>query len=218
MKRKTSLKRRNSKRGRAAMARSFGEEAKAVRAMPCLTGSSGPVVAAHVTARGMGAVKGGRFDLVPLTAFNHADAGEAGTTQRRDFERCHRLDLRAEADRIALEHERPLGLKGLADRWAIVCDGRRGEAEMSPYEIDAIRGWVRREMAREVERRRRRLVTAMTFAGSDAHSEVPGLETDPHDREALAHQIAHMLGGAFVDDPHGEHGLAWSLCEWAGWP
>ena len=37
-------------------------------------------------------------------------------------------------------------------------------------------------------------------------------------REALAHQIAHMLGGAFVDDPHGEHGLAWSLCEWAGWP
>ena len=40
----------------------------------------------------------------------------------------------------------------------------------------------------------------------------------PDDREALAYHIASKLGGEFEKDLHGEHGLAWTLCEAAGWP
>lgn len=73
--------------------------------------------ACHVTARGMGAVKGGRFDIVPLCDHHHSEAGETGTSQRAAFEARYGLDLRAEADRIAREHPAPLGIRGLAQRW-----------------------------------------------------------------------------------------------------
>jgi hypothetical protein len=82
--RKTPVKPRNAKRKAEQFARNFGDEAEAVRALPCLCRGIGPVArcvgpvqAAHVTARGMGAVKGGRFDLVPLCAHHHGEAGEA---------------------------------------------------------------------------------------------------------------------------------------------
>jgi hypothetical protein len=183
---RTKVKPRNSTRSAKAYARNFGDEADTVRRLPCLVAAArieayhsgrpwaqadgstpccrGTVQAAHVTARGMGAVKGGRFDLVPLCAHHHALAGEAGTSQRADFEARHGLDLRAEADRVALEHEAPLGIRGLALRWAPVgerqcgecsapasCRGADGEPmclehgePLDSYGLDALLGWVRR--------------------------------------------------------------------------
>lgn len=196
------IKRRNSKRSRESEARNFGEEAKAVRLMSCITGNAGPVVAAHVVARAMGGAKGGRFDLVPLTQCNHADAGEARTTQRKDFERCHGLDLRAEADRIAIEHPRPLGIRGLADRWMADAGGPIVGRVLTDYERSALLGWVRREMARVVVRMYER-----AFDDVDAEC-----EEYSRDRSWLARHIAAMLGGDFTE------ALAHTLCEEAGWP
>src|SRR5690606_40837693 len=122
MQRRKPIRKVNGKRKRASDKRNFGEEAERVRAMPCPLASVGwhkmalrarepqPIVldmepcsdtgvqAAHVIARGMGAVKGGRFDLVPLCSAHHREAGEAGTSQRAAFEQRYGLDLRDEAD------------------------------------------------------------------------------------------------------------------------
>lgn len=242
-----SIRRRNEKRSRERKARNFGDEADAVRAMPCLCNAglctelqdmgsraddprntealfhrwcSGSIQAAHVTARGMGGAKGGRFDIVPLCAAHHQNAGELGTSQRTDFQKRYGLDLRAEADRIALEHAPPLGIRGLARRWVAELAIASMEVEatdeqvqlvckhepLNDYERDALLGWVRRRMEREVERR----------AAHARQWSVMGL--DPYDREALAHAVMLDLGEPFTSDPHGEHGLAWSLCETAGWP
>jgi hypothetical protein len=118
------LKPRNQTRSTKAFARNYGDEAAAVRLLPCLAHGRGlirclgPTHVAHVTARGRGGCKGGRFDVVPLCARHHEHAGEAGTSQRADFEELYTLDLRAEADAIALAHSEPLGIRGLARRWA----------------------------------------------------------------------------------------------------
>jgi hypothetical protein len=64
--------------------------------------------------------------------------------------------------------------------------------------------WVAKAMARAVERRKAR----REFASWD------GLPDN--DREALAHAVAVELD--LDPEPHGEHGLAWDLCEAAGWP
>lgn len=224
---------RNADRKAKLHARNFGEEAERVRRMPCLVAvvqgvswysergeCSGQLAAAHVTARAMGGSKGGRFDLVPLCAHHHDEAGEAKTSKRIAFEARHGLDLRAEADRIALEHPEPLGIRDLAARWA--CGETPGgcgalppecQGPLDAYESDALLGWVRRRMAREVDRREVRRCWP-------DHVE-PGCQWDglaDDDREALAHAVAHDLGGDFTTDPHGEHGLAWTLCEASGWP
>jgi len=160
----------------------------------------------------MGGAKGGRFDIVPLCSKAHANASEEGTTRRQVFELAFDVDLRAEADRLALEHERPLGLRGVGDRWAIVVGNLRGEAIISPYELDALGSWVGRELAREVERRRvcsDELDAVLGWTSEQASAEFI------FDREALAHHIAHLLGGAFETGTQGEHVMAWSLCEWA---
>jgi hypothetical protein len=221
--RKTPVKPRNAKRKAEQFARNFGDEAEAVRALPCLCRGIGPVVrcvgpvqAAHVTARGMGAVKGGRFDLVPLCAHHHGEAGEANrpgenvATARDLFERAYGLDLRAAADRVALEHAAPLGIRGLAERWVIRCgcghewrsrpDGcdciAPKTTPLDTYELAALLGWVRRAMQAEHDRRRAQVC----------------------DGPRWAVYIGDLLG-IRSDDNTGERAAgAWSLCELAGWP
>lgn len=202
----------NRKRKAELHARNFGDEAEAVRMLPCLAcarerelgtavtraGTRRTVVAAHVTARGMGGAKGGRFDLVPLCDAHHREAGEARTSEREAFETRYGLDLRAEADRLAAAQAIPLGICGLARRLAQggasfdvadLDDWERPE-ELSDYERDALLGWVRREMARHA--------TTLSDGIADYH------------RPVLLMHISNALGLSLVA---GEH-----LCEAAGWP
>ena len=118
LKRAKRIRPANAKRRRINYARNFGDEAEAVRRMPCLA-CGAHAEPCHVTARGMGSAKGGRFDLVPLCRTHHQEAGEAGTSQRETFEREHGLDLRANADGIAMQHDPPLGLRGVARAWMV---------------------------------------------------------------------------------------------------
>lgn len=248
LKRGRRVKPVNGARKAHAFARNFGPEADALRWFACVVASRGdgnhrcsrgPVDVAHVVARGMGGAKGGRFDVVPMCSKAHRNAGEARTTMREAFELLFGVDLRAEADRIAFGHERPLGIKGLADRWvqAQIGSGSLSEVvdwQLDAYETDALRGWISREMAREVKRREtacrrgeywlrhlgvegRRDTAALGLVQHEMRSR--GVKVwdglPPNDREALSNHIAGLLGGPFLEDPHGEHGLAWSLCEWA---
>lgn len=119
MQRKQRIKPTNPKRRREAFDRNFGERGEAVRAMPCLcgrkpgrvvmnSGCRGPVQAAHTIARGMGGCGGDRRQLVPLCARHHEEAGEGSwkpqqPSKRTAFEKRHGLDLKAEAERIAVE-------------------------------------------------------------------------------------------------------------------
>jgi hypothetical protein len=120
---RTRIKPTNPKRRREAYARNFGERGEAVRSMPCLVPLEGvewpecrgPVQAAHVLARGMGGAKGDRRQLVPLCAGHHVEAGEGSwkdeqPSKRAAFQARYGLDLKAEAERIALE----LDERGLA--------------------------------------------------------------------------------------------------------
>lgn len=118
--------------------------------------------------------------------------------------------------------------RGLVQRWARgagcfdVADLDKWERaeELEREDLQALLGWVREEMASEVERRKsRRLDAERAGAGYPANTlwGVDGLEDG--DREALAHHIMQAIGcEALGSDPHGEHGLAWTLCELAGWP
>ncbi len=138
--RSTRVRASNPARRAKTFARNFGERGEAVRAMSCLvhwrrcqleadgsprltsndairfmqSSSMCPASetrqAAHVRARGMGGAKGDRRDLVPLCAKHHAEAGEHRTSARAAFEARYRLDLIAEAERIAVE----LDERGLA--------------------------------------------------------------------------------------------------------
>jgi len=104
----------NPERRRDAYERNFGERADAVRAMRCLVhrpgvvrlarnACQGDIVAAHVRARGMGGAHGSRFDICPLCARHHDEAGEIRTSKRAAFEAKYGVDLQAEAERIAAE-------------------------------------------------------------------------------------------------------------------
>ena len=164
---------RNSKRTRERHARNFGAEADAVRGLRCLcndqlcdelvaAGNSdtediesrwcaGGIEPAHVASRG---ASGGRFDVVPLCKNHHAEQHQHGV---KTFAAKYGFDLRAEADLVALEHERPLGIRGLADRKAIDAalsnfdpEGQAATVDVTgfepldTYETDALRGWTQR--------------------------------------------------------------------------
>lgn len=127
--------------------RNFGAEADRVRVMPCLITGTVPSEPAHVTSRGAG---GGRFDLVPLSPAIHEQQHGVGI---ESFQACHKLDLRAEADRIAVMHPEPLGIRGLARRWVAAHAWRERQevifgAPLDDYEREALFGWVRRRMER----------------------------------------------------------------------
>lgn len=229
----------NRERKAERYARDFGEEAQAVREMACLacTSSAGlaafahaglPRLAAlaarsepaHVTSRGAG---GGRLDIVPLCTKHHAEQHLVGI---QSFAGAYQLDLRAEADRIAASHEAPLGMRGLAQRWAHEKEQPGDEhyvlAPLDTYEREALLGWVRRRMGREVSQReyarKRAPLARKTEAAVGAPLNRFGCvwdDLDEADREALAYTVATDL---HLDDPHGEHGIAWDLCELAGWP
>jgi len=134
---RTRVKPVNRERKAELHARNFGEEAEAVWMLPCLCWARtctwnrdrcrGDVVAAHVTARGMGGDKGGRFDLVPLCDAHHREAGEARTSERAAFEARYGLDLRKLADDAAASHAPPLGIRGLAQRILAVGCGEHEE-------------------------------------------------------------------------------------------
>lgn len=109
---------RNKTRSDAAFARNYGPESSAVRLMPCcVRGCRRFSTAAHVVPRKMGAVFGCRLDLANLCPDHHVEAGEERTSARAEFEQRHRLDLREVADRIAVAHEPPLGIRGVMVRW-----------------------------------------------------------------------------------------------------
>lgn len=100
------LKRRGANRARRAKLyeRNFGERGDAVREMPCLLLSTEEcereIEAAHVSARGMGGVKGDRRQLVPLCGRHHRISGRMAPS---DFIARYHINLRHEADRIAAE-------------------------------------------------------------------------------------------------------------------
>jgi hypothetical protein len=152
---------RNRKRSAAALDQDFGEEAKTVRALPCLVAGclACPSEPAHVKSRGAG---GGRFDIVPLCHAHHREQHSRGI---RTFSKVYGLDLRAEADRIALEHSEPLGIRGLAQVWlvgrsaALAGMGEHSEGVTEAALLDwafqcdefggsSLVAWVRRTMAR----------------------------------------------------------------------
>jgi hypothetical protein len=132
---------RNHERSAAALDEDFGEEARTVRLMPCLVAGCAvqPCQPAHVKSRGAG---GGRFDIVPLCHVHHREQHDRGI---KTFAAKYSLDLRAEADRIAVMHSDPIGLREVARRWADAPDGVSGPAG---YDLDALLGWCRREMDR----------------------------------------------------------------------
>lgn len=107
--RSSRIKPRNNERRAKMFERNFGTRAEAVRAMPCLVRSkvlgasslprcTGPIQAAHTTARGMGGCNSSRRKLVPLCAGHHSEQGTVGI---ETFEQRYGLDLDAEAERIA---------------------------------------------------------------------------------------------------------------------
>jgi len=167
--------------------------------------SSG-VEPAHIVSRGAG---GGRFDIVPLCSAHHAEQHAVGIDT---FARLHSLDLRAEADRVALGHASPLGIRGLAERWAFWqgdvdrADPHSLFPRLSTYEHDALMGWVRRRMDEQKEH------AAWTTV------ELAGDSVTVYSRRALAYVVGLHLGGDFECGPEDSPGLAWTLCEAAGWP
>mgnify|MGYP001453131785 CR=1 FL=1 len=95
------------KRRQQLRAEDFGERAEAVRGMRCLARRewweapqklcAGDIEAAHAKSRGAG---GNRRHLVPLCQRHHREQHDRGVLT---FQTTYRLDLRAEADRIAAE-------------------------------------------------------------------------------------------------------------------
>jgi hypothetical protein len=203
---------RNAKRTRERHARNFGAEADAVRGLRCLcndqlcdelvaSGNSdtediesrwcaGGIEPAHVASRG---ASGGRFDVVPLCKNHHAEQHQHGV---KTFAAKYGLDLRAEADRVALGHERPLGIRGLADRWTwwhsivdLAAEYTSAPEVLDTYETDALRGWLRRRM------------------DNAARTAAPFLDVQ---KAVWILDVATALGLSLVD--------AEKICEWAGWP
>lgn len=100
------------------------EEAARVMAMPCLVNHEqrGPSKAVHMSVFGHHGVQG----IVPLCDRCLDDLKASGGEA---FERGLGIDVVAEADSIAVAHPRPLGICGLADRWAYAEDMMLGKQE-----------------------------------------------------------------------------------------
>lgn len=195
---------RNAKRTRERHARNFGAEADAVRGMECVVSAvrypDAQIVPAHVLSIG---ASGGRFDIIPLRWDLHEDQHRMGV---ETFAAKHGIDMRAEADRVALEHARPLGIRGLADRYApgrvVACEF----AEFTPletYECDALRGWLVRRMAE--------YVSACPSTGY-------GIWTADDGQHDMGGWIASDLGLDVDHDDDEASAAGQALCEWAGWP
>jgi hypothetical protein len=192
---------RNRTRSTAARAQDFGEEAATVRLLPCtvLGCCVSPCQPAHVKSRGAG---GGRFDIVPLCHDHHREQHRVGI---KTFAAKHALDLRAEADRIALAHSEPLGIRGLARRWAAHIEGPRWAfvdslpAPLDDHERAALLGWVRRRL--ECQRA--------------VHVEI----CRDHAGEQPMPIAAHMAGlaNALRFDLPLDAEAAMAICEAAGW-
>lgn len=194
---------RNRKRTAEAYARNYGGEADIIRAMPCLVkGCRRASQAAHVVPKS--AARGGRFDQAPLCELHHAEAGEGRsdgrpTSIRTAFEKRHGLDLREIADRIAVEHEPPLGLRYLARQFVILSGSPHAPASSS-YEQAALFGWSRRWADRS---------RVGFIAGTKAACH-PGDE--PSDDEATSHSCASVARALRIDLAD-----AVTLLEAAGW-
>lgn len=102
--RRTPIRRTNPARKRERYQRNYGERGAAVRLMQCLLAGQDkcdrPIEAAHASARGMGGVKGDRRQLVPLCGRHHIISGRMAPS---DFIAKYQINLRHEADRIAVE-------------------------------------------------------------------------------------------------------------------
>ncbi len=97
---RSPIKPANPARRRKMHRRNFGDRAEHIRAMSCLVndGCSGRVVAAHVTARGMGGCNSSRSSLVPLCWDHHEEQHRIGVPA---FARHYALDLERWAEEIA---------------------------------------------------------------------------------------------------------------------
>lgn len=104
LRRHTPMRRSNPARKAARYERNFGERGAAVREMACLLASTneceGAIQSAHVSARGMGGVKGDRFQLVPFCGKHHTIQGRMAP---RDFAARYKINLPHHASRIASE-------------------------------------------------------------------------------------------------------------------
>jgi len=147
---------------------------------------------AHIISVGAG---GGRFDLVSLCSAHHGQQHQMGIDS---FAALYGLDLRALADEQALAHEAPLGIQGLASRWAwwhTVVDVRAEYVnapgpDLEGYDLAALLAWTRRRMAR-------------TYSESSLL------------REDMACDVVYDLLG--LEQDRWSDAL-WALCAAAGWP
>lgn len=104
LRRRMPMRRSNPARKAAKYKRNFGERGAAVREMACLLVSTneceGAIQSAHVSARGMGGVKGDRFQLVPFCGKHHTIQGRMAP---RDFAARYKINLPHHASHIADE-------------------------------------------------------------------------------------------------------------------
>jgi hypothetical protein len=210
-------------RKRANFARNYGDEAKLVRGMDCIvhtaakdsgasdvelaalewTACGGAACAHHVWPRQRGGHGEGRFGLFAACARHGDQAGEASpikgpSSKRRAFESLYGVDVVRIADGIALGHEPPLGIRGLAERFAwwhehghlgVVADIHAVFEDAPPrlegYDLAALRAWVGRRME--------------------------AIAADPS---------VHATEADFADIIASDLSLSdgWPLCELAGWP
>jgi hypothetical protein len=207
-----AIKRANPRRRKAAHARNFGDEAALVRSLPCLV-CGGLAEPAHVTSRGAG---GGRFDLVPLCRTHHDEQHSAGV---ETFAERHGLDLRAEADRVALLHGAPLGVRGLAQRWVWELDVLSAAHGVSASVVAYAKHGINHGTALLQVFTTRRMLEAL-----EPHKGPKGPSTD-YERDALLGWVRRRLerNGSIAQAGIGEDlGLdpqaCLALCEAAGWP
>jgi hypothetical protein len=161
----------NRERKAERHARNFGAEAEYVRNLPCvITGATRPdavIVPAHVKSVGAG---GGRLDTIPIRWDLHEEQHRIGIDS---FAAKYNINPRRLADDIALGMPEPLGIRGLARRFAawlgVEWPGTPGvtakiwtgsdagpvafadgqwHTRLDPYERGALFGWVDRRAER----------------------------------------------------------------------